>query len=408
MSRYRWVVLAAAFAVQTMYTLLQQGISILTPFFHTAFDLSLAQVGLLVSCFNAGLVLSSLPSGALVDRIGERWAVSGGAAVACLLTLSTLLAQHSPLAVGLLLFFGGLLSGTVSLSSGKAVFGWFPPSERGLAMGVRQIAIPAGAAIGSISLPLLGAFGGWQLPLSVAGLAQLLAVVVFLLALRDPPSGPTPAGAAVLRGLADVLRDGQLVATAASSILLVLTQYVLLAYLILYLTSQSRSAPVASTGLLLVQLGAVAGRLLWGRVSDRGFKGARKPVVARLAMLSALMVGSLAATSSGWPLWAIYVQLVLVGGTCLSWNGIIVTLMAELGGYARAGAALGLNSSAVYFGALIGAPLFGAVVDASQSFRLAWVILAAVTLGALLPLSLIKEPAQYATAAQPSARLVAS
>jgi sugar phosphate permease len=392
MSRYRWVVLATAFTVQAMYTLLQQGISILAPFFHAGFDLSLAQVGLLVSCFNAGLVLSSLPSGALVDRIGERWAVSAGTAIACLLTLLTLLVQRSPLAVGLLLFFGGLLSGTVSLSSGKAVFGWFPPSERGLAMSVRQIAVPAGAAIGSISLPLLGAVGGWQVPLAVAGLAQILAVGVFLLSLRDPPSGRAPAGAAVLRGLANVVRDGQLLATAACSTLLVLAQYILLAYLILFLISEGRSALVASTGLLLVQLGAVAGRVLWGRVSDRVFGGARKPVIAILAVLSAVMVTSLAMTSSGWPLWVLYPQLVLLGGTSISWNGIIVTLMAELGGYARAGAALGLNSTAVYFGALIGAPLFGAVVDATHSFHAAWLILAAVSLGALLPLSRVREP----------------
>src|SRR5581483_9634125 len=143
--------------VQTMYTLLQQGLSILTPFFHPSFALSLAQVGLLVSCFNAGLVISSFPSGALVDRVGERWAVSAGAVIACTFTLATLLVQRSPLAVGLLLFFGGLLSGTVSLSSSKAVFAWFASDERGLAMGVRQIAVPAGAAIGAIALPLLGA-----------------------------------------------------------------------------------------------------------------------------------------------------------------------------------------------------------------------------------------------------------
>jgi predicted MFS family arabinose efflux permease len=88
----------------------------------------------------------------------------------------------------------------------------------------------------------------------------------------------------------------------------------------------------------------------------------------------------------------LYPQLVLLGGTSISWNGIIVTLMAELGGYARAGAALGLNSTAVYFGALIGAPLFGAVVDATHSFHAAWLILAAVSLGALLPLSRVREP----------------
>ncbi len=391
---YRWAILGTAFFVQAMYTLLQQGISILAPFFHESFGLSLAGVGALVSCFNAGLTLSSFPSGALVDRVGERWSVTGGAVIACLLVLGTLLAQHTVLLVGLLLFFAGLLSGTVSISSGKAVFGWFSPRERGLAMGLRQIAIPTGAAVASISLPLLGGIGGWQLPLGLAGLAQLLAAVVFLATLRDPPSGPPPPGRPLLPALANVLRDGQLVLTALVSMLMVLAQYILLAYLILYLTSEGLSRLAASSGLLLVQLGAVFGRVVWGRVSDRAFRGQRGPVIGRLAVLSACVVGSLAASSSGWPLWAIYLQMLALGATALSWNGLAVTLMAELGGYHRAGAAIGLNSAGVYFGALIGAPIFGAIVDASGSYRVAWLMLAAAGLSALIPLAFIREPEQ--------------
>jgi len=384
--------LASAFAIQAMYTLLQQGISILAPYFHAGFGLSLAGTGMLVSCFNAGLTLSSLPSGALVDRIGERWSVTGGAVIACLLVLATLLVQETVLLVGVLLFLAGLLSGTVSISSGKAVFGWFDQRERGLAMGVRQIAIPAGAAIASISLPLLGSLGGWQLPLAMAGALQLLAAVLFLATLRHPPSGAPPPGQPLLPALMDVLRDGQLVLTASVSMLMVLTQYILLAYLILYLTSEGLSNLAASSGLLLVQLGAVLGRIVWGRVSDRGFRGARVPVMARLALLAACMVAMLAATSSGWPLWAIYLQLLALGATALSWNGLAVTLMAELGGYRRAGAAIGLNSAAVYFGALIGAPIFGAIVDGTHSYRVAWLLLAGAGLTSLIPLAFIHEP----------------
>jgi sugar phosphate permease len=389
---YRWTILAGAFAVQAMYTLLQQGISILAPFFHSGFALSLAATGALVSCFNAGLTLSSLPSGALVDRVGERWSVTGGALIACLLVLATLLAQSSVLLIGALLFGAGLLSGTVSISSGKAVFGWFDVRERGLAMGVRQIAIPAGAAVAAISLPLLGSLGGWQLPLATAGSLQLLAAMLFLATLRDPPGGPPPPGQPLLPALGGVLRDRQLVLTAAVSMLMVLAQYILLAYLILYLTSEGLSNLAASSGLLVVQLGAVLGRVFWGRVSDRRYLGARRPVIGRLALLAACVVASLAATSGGWPLWAVYLQMLALGGTAISWNGLAVTLMAELGGYRRAGAAIGLNSAAVYCGALVGAPIFGAIVDATHSFRVAWLLLACAGLAALVPLAFIREP----------------
>jgi predicted MFS family arabinose efflux permease len=86
--------------------------------------------------------------------------------------------------------------------------------------------------------------------------------------------------------------------------------------------------------------------------------------------------------------------MLALGATALSWNGLAVTLMAELGGYHRAGAAIGLNSAGVYFGALIGAPIFGAIVDASGSYRVAWLMLAAAGLSALIPLAFIREPEQ--------------
>lgn len=397
--RYRWTILGAAFFVQSMYTFLQQGIPIMAPFFHASFGLSLAAVGGLVSCFNAGLTISSFPSGALVDRFGERLSVTSGAVIACALVLATLLVQSNIVAVGGLLFLAGLLSGTVSIASGKAVFSWFDSRERGLAMGIRQMAVPAGAALGAISLPLLGSVAGWQPGLALMGCVQLLAAAVFLLTLRDPPGETLPPGRPMLPALLNVLRDAQLVLTALMSMLMVLAQYVLLAYLILYLTGEGQSTLIASAGLLTVQLAAVLGRALWGRLSDHTFHGRRRPVIARLAILAGIMVASLSATSPGWPLWLTLLQLALVGGTALSWNGLAVTLMAELGGFTQAGTAIGLNSAAVYLGALVGAPIFGAIIDASHSYRLAWLLLSLASFAALLPLAFIREQRVQHTAA---------
>src|SRR5581483_684567 len=207
MPRYRWVILLTAFLLQGMYTMLQQGLPILTPYFHSAFNLSLAATGTLVSCFNAGLVISSLPSGLLVDRFGERWSVTAGAVIAFALTAGTLLVQRTPTAVGGLLFLAGLLSGTVGISSSRSVFSWFDAKERGLAMGIRQIAVPVGAGVASIALPLLGARGGWQLPLVLLGSLQLIAALVFLGSLRTAPGEAPLTTAGIRQMLASVMRD---------------------------------------------------------------------------------------------------------------------------------------------------------------------------------------------------------
>jgi sugar phosphate permease len=309
------------------------------------------------------------------------------------LVLVALLVHTLALAVGGLLFVAGLLSGTVGLSSSKAVFSWFGARERGLAMGIRQIAVPVGAGIASVALPRLGLRGGWELALGLIAVAQLAAALLFLATLRTAVGERAPVKTALARQFADVLGHRNLMIAGSASVLLVMAQYALLAYLILFLGQQGWPTLSASLALLLVQVGAVVGRMAWGAASDRLFGGARRPAIVRIVVLAAAALAGLSAVQSAWPHWAVLLLAAAVGATALSWNGLMVTLMAEIGGAARAGAAMGLNATAVFLGALIATPLFGAIVDASHSYRVAFLGLSGVTLCSLLPLAFVREAA---------------
>ena len=46
----------------------------------------------------------------------------------------------------LLLVFAGGAGASVNAASGRAVMSWFEPSQRGLALGIRQTALPLGGA----------------------------------------------------------------------------------------------------------------------------------------------------------------------------------------------------------------------------------------------------------------------
>jgi sugar phosphate permease len=54
----------------------------------------------------------------------------------------------------------GMLGSSAISASGRAVFGWFPRDERGLALRLRQTAVAGGAAAASLSLPPLAAAAG--------------------------------------------------------------------------------------------------------------------------------------------------------------------------------------------------------------------------------------------------------
>ena len=54
-----------------------------------------------------------------------------------------------------LLVLTGLFGASVNAASGRAVMGWFPRDERGLALGIRQTAVPVGGASAAVVLPWL-------------------------------------------------------------------------------------------------------------------------------------------------------------------------------------------------------------------------------------------------------------
>jgi sugar phosphate permease len=75
--------------------------------------------------------------------------------------------------------------------------------------------------------------------------------------------------------------------------------------------------------------------------------------------------------------------LLLTGVVAISWNGLAFTAVGELAGPGRAGAALGLQNTAVALGAALTAPVLGAVVDRSD-WAVGFAVAAACALGAVL------------------------
>jgi MFS family permease len=68
-------------------------------------------------------------------------------------------------------------------------------------------------------------------------------------------------------------------------------------------------------------------------------------------------------------------------------------LIGELAGRARTGVALGLMITINAAAATLGTPLFGLIVDRTESYPLAWQVLgAAVAAGCVGLVALLKEP----------------
>ncbi|MGH3039019.1 MAG: MFS transporter, partial [Gaiellaceae bacterium] len=159
MSSYRWTILALGTVAQASYSAVFLGIPVMAPQFRDEYGLSLTQTGVVLAAFSIGSVFTLLPWGLLADRVGERGVLATGLAVA---SVALVLAAFAPGYSSLVLLFAaaGGAGASVNAASGRAVMGWFTPAQRGLALGIRQTALPLGGAAAAVALPPIAAAGG--------------------------------------------------------------------------------------------------------------------------------------------------------------------------------------------------------------------------------------------------------
>jgi sugar phosphate permease len=358
--RYRWVVLAVGTAAQASFSVVLIGMSALAPALRDRYELSVAEVGVVLGAASAGMTLSLLPWGLAADRVGERLAIALGLGGASAALAAAAFAPSVGVLVGLLAL-SGLGGASVNAASGRAVMHWFGPEERGLALGIRQAAIPIGGATGAVVLPALGLRAG-------------------LLAMAGGCLGGALAGALLLREaggeigeLGRPLRDPRTWWLSFGSSLLLVAQIAVIGFVVLFLHDErGLSAAAAAAVLAVIQLLGIAIRIGAGWWSDR--LGSRIVPLRRLGVALALAVAASALLVDA-PLVALVPVLVVAGALGLSWNGLSFTAAAEFAGRARSGAAIGLQQTALAVSYTLAAIGFAAIVDAT-SWRLGFALAA--------------------------------
>jgi sugar phosphate permease len=367
--RYRWVVLAAGTFAQASYSAIWFGIAVLAPALRDEHRLSLAQAGVLIASSLAGSVVSLIPWGIAVDRFGERAILGVGLAGSGVALLGAAQATTFT-SLALLLALAGLAGASVQSASGRAVMFWFGPAERGLALGIRQTAVPIGGFAASLALPHVVTAGGTEWGLRTLAFGCLVAAALGVALLREKPEpAPAPAGAPSI----PPLRDRAIWTLSSGSALVLAPQMCVVGFTVLFLHDRrGLSAGSAAAVLAVVQALGIAARIGAGRWSDR--IGSRVRPLRQIAVGIAVLVGVAAALLSA-PLPLLLPALVLAGALSMSWNGLSFAAAAELAGHARSGVAIGLQQTLLNgFGAIMPG-LFGALVGAT-SWQLGFAVVA--------------------------------
>ena len=250
---------------------------------------------------------------------------------------------HSMVALSAWLFVGGMAAASCNSAGGRLVSGWFPPEQRGLAMGVRQTAQPLGIAMGALVIPILAersrsATSGLIFPAVLCAAAAVLSAV----AIVDPPRKER--AEATEQELANPYRGSWVLRRIhAVSALLMVPQTLTVTFMLIWLIANYRCSIVAAGCIVTVsQLLGAAGRIMVGRWSDR--IGSRLRPVRVMAVAGVLIIAALA-IADHFHLFIAVPLMVAAAVVAVLDNGLESTAITEYAGPFWSGRSLGLQNT---------------------------------------------------------------
>ena len=325
----------------------------LIPFFQPELELTYSQVGSIMTFLYLGAILMSLPAGWITDRLGVKKTIVfslifSGFFVALLGLI------ESYLAAVFFTFLVGLGYGMSNPPTTKGIMVLASEGNRGLAMSAKQTGVPIAGGLAAAVLPPLALLISWKFSFVLAGaaifFAGLLSQVLYRSAKeQNPPSRPV-AEEVSRRGWGKILKNRNMILLSVAGAFCALVQSSLFTYTILYLKDARGFELIrAALCLTLMNGGGILGRIFWGILSDRLFRGSRKIVLQLLVSLIFLIILVLALDLPLSPLVLTSILFVL-GASAIGWNGVYHAFIGEMSGKEMAGRATGFGHGDRFYG----------------------------------------------------------
>ena len=347
--------LVASTLAQAATAVMVHGPAFLIPALHAS-GMSLAEAGLVAAAPTIGVMLTLVAWGAVADRRGERFAMLAGLGATVVAGVAAALSGGTAL-LAVTLFLAGAAAASTNAAGGRVVVGWVPAGRRGLAMGIRQMAQPAGVGIAAISIAVVADRSGVHAAIWVPTIACALAAVVVALVVVDPPRPGRADPAATVN---PYRQDSYLARIHGVSVLLVVPQFLVWTFALVWLVQDRGWSPAAAgTVVAVAQVAGALGRIAVGHLSDV-VGGRMRPLrwVSVAAAVTMALLGLAAAADL-----AVAVLLVVVATlVTVADNGLAFTAVAERAGPFWSGRALGVQNTAQFLAASAVPPVAGLAV----------------------------------------------
>ncbi len=358
-TNYRWVVLAIIFVTYVVCMADRSNIGAVLPFIKDELKISGFQQGAISSFFFLGYAISQIPAGLVMGKKGTRGIVS---LAVLIFSIITFFMGYATTAVSLLVLrlLLGIFEGPTPVGMTSTINSWFPSREKGIATGIYIASTQFAPIIVPVIAVALATAHGWRSVFHWFAIPGVIMAVVFYLMVRSQPwqskfvnskelayiKGQDQGTDSKSQEFGDMgwldklikLRDVKPLDTNKKVLKSWSVWGDTLAYFfmnnVLYgMLTWIPSYLVAARGYSFMKMGFVAaapsvggliGALIGGVVSDRFFRGRRKPTMLITALMTAVMmvvvltipqntglvVGSLILTgfflNIGWPMFTAY------------------------------------------------------------------------------------------------------
>lgn len=395
--RRRRAVLGVAGSTHFLHDGFSDVIYLLLPVWQAEFGLSLAQTGVLKSCYSGALAAAQVPAGLVAERLGERRLLVVGTAITGL-GFAALGLAGGFLSLALLLLIAGAGSGTQHPLNATVVAAAYPERGRRTALGIYNFT----GDLGKIAVPLLAALvlaaADWRAATTGYGLIGVAGALLALLAMSVLGAGdPPPAGAMERRGAAAPAVRGWGIhdwrgfrALSAIGIIDSAARTGFLTFLPFLLTAKGADIATVGIALGLTFAGGASGKFLCGVLAER-------VGILRTVILTELLTSGGILLLLPLPLSGALVCLPVLGAALNGTSSVLYATVVEFVVAERRSRAFGLFYT-LGIGASAAAPFaFGLLADRSgvpvTLAVIAALVLLTVPLSARLRRSLAPRPA---------------
>lgn len=358
------LVLAATLLVQTFVTFAGLSLAAVAPSVAAGLDISPNLIGYQFSLIYGSAVISSLAAGTVIPRLGA--CRTSQVAMGCIAAGGFLCGQDSLAAIAAGSIVIGIAQGLVNPAASQLLMRYAPTRNRTLIFAIKQTGQPLGAFLAGMVCPPIALYVDWRLAPVVPGAGALILGLLLHPAChrwdgprRDAGQAAAP-GSGALEGLKLISRRADLRLLTGASFCFAFLQLSLMAFLVTLLVEDHGIGLVAAGGMLaMTQISGVAGRVAWGWISDRSGDGLLMLALQGLIMSAAALM--LTVLGPDTPRALLYVAIVLLGASAMSWTAVFMAEVARLAPPQAVGAATGASLAVTFFAILIGPAIFATI-----------------------------------------------